>query len=132
MSNANDSANHTGSQFQFPRSTRIYVEGSKSDIRVPMREVHLNVTRGVNGAVEDNQPVRVYDASGPWGDPALQCSVHDGLRAHRREWIIARGDVEEYAGREIQPQDDGYLTAGAREYAKQNARFESFPGLRRQ
>jgi len=132
MSNAKDSTDHTGSKFQFPSSTRIYVEGSQSDIRVPMREVHLNITRGINGAVEENPPVRIYDTSGPWGDPDAKCSVHDGLLTHRREWIIARGDVEEYAGREVLPQDDGYLTAGAREYAKQNARFESFPGLRRQ
>jgi phosphomethylpyrimidine synthase len=51
----------------------------------------------------------------------------------RREWIIARGDVEEYAGREVLPQDDGYLTEGAREFAKDQrpGKLEEFPGLRR-
>jgi len=98
-----------------------------------MREVHLNVTRGMNGKIEENAPVRLYDSSGPWGDPEANCSVHDGLPALRREWITSRGDVEEYEGRDIVPQDDGYLTEGAREYAllKDNARLEPFPGAQR-
>ena len=133
MTTSNNSEPHTESKFQFPSSSRIYVEGSSGDIRVPMREVHLNVTRGVNGAVEENPPVRIYDPSGPWGDPNATCSVHDGLPALRREWIIARGDIEEYDGREILPQDDGYLTEGAREYAlvKDKGRLDPFPGARR-
>ena len=124
---------HSESNFQFPSSARIYVEGSSSDIRVPMREVRLNVTRGMNGAVEENSPVRIYDPSGPWGDPSVTCSVHDGVPSLRREWIIARGDVEEYEGRDVQPQDDGYLTEGAREYAlvKDKGRLDPFPGARR-
>jgi len=98
-----------------------------------MREVTLNVTRGMNGSVEENAPVRIYDPSGPWGDPKAACSVHDGLPAMRREWIISRGDVEEYDGRDILPQDDGYLTEGAREYAlvKDRGRLDPFPGARR-
>jgi phosphomethylpyrimidine synthase len=73
--------------------------------------------------------VRVYDASGAWGDPEFRGDVRDGLPALRREWIIARGDVEEYAGREVLPQDDGYLTEGAREFAKikTGASSKSFP-----
>jgi len=124
---------HSESNFQFPRSSRIYVDGRSSDIRVPMREVHLNVTRGLNGSVEENAPVRVYDSSGPWGDPTSNCSVHDGLYPLRREWIIARGDVEEYDGRDVLPQDDGYLTEGAREFAliKDKGRLDPFPGARR-
>ncbi len=124
---------HAESTFQFPSSSRIYVEGSRPDIRVPMREVHLNVTRGTNDSVEQNPPVRIYDPSGPWGDANVSSSVHDGLPALRREWIIARGDVEEYDGREILPQDDGYLTEGAREFAlvKDKGRLDPFPGARR-
>ena len=124
---------HTESTFQFPNSTRIFVEGSTPDIRVPMREVHLNITRGVNGSVEENAPVRVYDTTGPWGDAGARCSVHDGVPSLRREWIIGRGDVEEYEGRTVEPQDDGYLTEGAREYAlnKDKGRLDPFPGLRR-
>ena len=123
---------HNESKFQFPNSARVYIEGS-SDIRVPMREVQLNLTRGVNGSVEQNPAVRVYDTTGPWGDPDSRCSVHDGVPALRREWIVARGDVEEYQGREVEPQDDGYLTEGAREYAlkKDKGRLDPFPGRRR-
>ena len=133
MTTQKDPEPHTESKFHFPNSARVYVEGSSRDIRVPMREVHLNVTRGMNGAIEENAPVRIYDSSGPWGDPDASCSVHDGLPALRREWIASRGDVEEYEGRDIVPQDDGYLTEGAREYAlvKDKARLELFPGARR-
>jgi phosphomethylpyrimidine synthase len=133
MSKADNPDQHTGSSFQFPNSRRIYVQGSRPDLRVPMREIRLNITRGMNGAVEENSPLRAYDASGPWGDPATECSVHDGVPALRREWITERADVEEYEGRTVQPQDDGYLTEGAREYAikKDRGRLDPFPGLRR-
>ncbi len=130
MSNTNEPA-HNASNFQFPNSTRIYVEGSRADLRVPLREIKLNLTRGINGAVEENSPVRVYDTSGPWGDPDAKCNVHDGVPALRRQWIVERGDVEEYEGRAVKPEDDGYLTEGAREYARKNDRFEAYPGLRR-
>ncbi len=116
---------------QFPKSQRIYVEGSRDDIRVPFREIELNPTRNINNTLEVNPPVRVYDSTGVWGDPAAKISSTDGLAATRRAWITERGDVEEYEGRAIQPQDDGYLTEGAREYAKKNDRFEAYPGLRR-
>src|SRR5204863_5963786 len=133
MTTSNAKEPHSESTFQFPSSARVYVEGSSADIRVPMREVRLNVTRGMNGAVEENAPVRIYDPSGPWGDPGVTCRVHDGLPSLRREWIIARGDVDEYEGRDVQPQDDGYLTEGAREYAlvKDKGRLDPFPGTRR-
>ncbi|MGH9903041.1 MAG: phosphomethylpyrimidine synthase ThiC, partial [Pyrinomonadaceae bacterium] len=102
-------------------------------MRVPFREISLAPTRGADGRVEENPPVRVYDTSGPWGDPDCSPLVRDGLPALRREWITARGDVEEYEGREVRPEDDGYLTAGAAEFAttKAKGRLELFPGLRR-
>ena len=132
MTAQKNSEPHAESKFSFPNSTRIYVEGS-AHIRVPMREVQLNVTRGMNGSLEENPPVRIYDSSGPWGDPEVRCSVHDGLAPLRREWITKREDVEEYDGRDVLPQDDGYLTEGAREYAlsKDKSRLEPFPGARR-
>jgi phosphomethylpyrimidine synthase len=133
MTTTKNSEQGAESKFQFPNSTRIFVEGSSPDIRVPMREVHLNLTRGMNGSVEENAPVRVYDTTGPWGDPDAKCSVHDGVTPLRREWIVGRGDVEEYEGRRIEPHDDGYLTEGAREYAlkKDKGRLDPFPGLKR-
>ena len=84
----------------------------------------------MDGSIEENPPVRVYDTSGPWTDPQQKHDVRDGLPALRREWIVARGDVEEYEGREILPQDNGYLTKGAEEIARvkdrRNAR-KNFP-----
>jgi phosphomethylpyrimidine synthase len=122
------------SETQLPNSKRTYVEGQTENVRVPFREVSLNVTKSVNGSIEVNEPVRVYDPSGPWGDPSFKGDVRDGLPALRREWIIARGDVEEYEGRSIQPEDNGYRSAQEAEYAKQKAKgkLEEFPGLRRQ
>src|SRR5437016_11833959 len=95
---------------QLPNSKRIYVEGKLPGVRVPMREVELAPTRSFNGAIEKNEPVRVYDCSGPWGDPNFTGTVEQGLPALRRDWILSRGDVEEYDGRLVQPIDDGYLS----------------------
>ena len=103
---------------QLPASTRVYVEGQiHKDVRVPMREIALSPTKSFNGRIEVNEPVRVYDTSGPWGDPSYKGTVEEGLPALRKEWIAARNDVEEYVGREIQPRDNGYLTANHAEYA---------------
>ncbi len=103
---------------QLPNSRRIYVEGQlHADVRVPMREISLSPTKAFNGRVEENEPVRVYDTSGPWGDPAYTGTVEEGLPALRKKWILDRGDVEEYEGRTVEPRDNGYLTANHAEYA---------------
>ena len=120
---------------QLPASSRVYVEGTlHPDIRVPLREIALSPTRGFNGAMEANAPVRVYDCSGPWGDPAFQGTVEEGLPALRRSWILKRGDVAEYDGREVKPQDNGYLSRQHAEYASQaeRNRLVEFPGLKGQ
>ena len=96
---------------QLPASNKAYVEGTlHKDVRVPMREIEVSPTKSYTGAVTENAPVRVYDCSGPWGDPAFTGTVEEGLPALRRDWILARGDVEEYEGRPVQPIDDGYLS----------------------
>jgi phosphomethylpyrimidine synthase len=96
---------------QLPGSRRVYVQGRlHPEVRVPMREIELTPTKGFNGQMEANDPVRVYDCSGPWGDPDFAGTVEEGLPAVRRDWILRRGDVDEYAGREVQPLDDGYLS----------------------
>jgi phosphomethylpyrimidine synthase len=96
---------------QLPKSRKIYVAGRlHSDVRVPMREIELTPTRSYTGAIEPNEPVRVYDCSGPWGDPDFNGTVEQGLPALRRNWILKRGDVEEHEGRPVQPIDDGYLS----------------------
>ncbi|HEV2436470.1 MAG TPA: phosphomethylpyrimidine synthase ThiC, partial [Verrucomicrobiae bacterium] len=99
------------SREQLPASKRVYVQGAiHPDVRVPMREIELTPTKSYTGAIEINEPVRVYDCSGPWGDPKFAGSVEQGLPALRRDWILRRGDVEEHAGREVKPIDDGYLS----------------------
>ena len=105
-----------------PNSRRIYIDGQQPGVRVPFREIAQNQTRNFNGTLEDNPPVRVYDTSGPWGDPGCQCDVREGLPPLRREWILARGDVEEYEGRELKPIDDGYLTFDAANQARHERR----------
>ena len=55
-----------------PNSRRIYIDGEQPGVRVPFREISQNQTRNFNNSLEDNPPVRVYDTSGPWGDPAVQ------------------------------------------------------------
>ncbi len=64
----------------------------------------------MNGEIEINEPVRVYDTSGPWGDPSVDLDVTRGLPPLRAKWIRDRGDVEEIEGRNVQPIDDGYLS----------------------
>jgi phosphomethylpyrimidine synthase len=94
------------SSAQLPHSKRVYVAGQlHADVRVPMREISLSPTHQAAGGVRVNPPVRVYDCSGPWGDPAFQGTVEAGLPALRTPWIRARGDVAEYAGRAIKPAD---------------------------
>ena len=79
-----------------PASSRSYVPGKLHPaLRVPFREIALNPTRAFNGKVETNEPVRVYDCSGPWGDPAFKGTVEQGLPPLRQPWIMARGDVQE-------------------------------------
>jgi phosphomethylpyrimidine synthase len=122
-----------GGEAILPNSRRIYVEGAQPGVRVPFREIDQNPTRNFEGTLEENSPVRVYDTSGPWGDPATHCEVSEGLRALRRHWILERGDVEEYQGRDIKPIDDGYLTFDAANQArkKEKGRLEDFPALKR-
>src|ERR1041384_5167729 len=114
-----------------PNSRRIYIDGQQPGVRVPFREIDQNPTRNFKNELEDNPPVRVYDTSGPYGDPSLRTDVREGLPQLRREWIINRGDVEEYEGRALQPIDDGYLTFAAAQTAREKGRFEDSPPLRR-
>ena len=122
-----------GADASLPNSRRIYVEGEQFGVSVPFREITLSPTRNLRNELEDNPPVRVYDTSGPWGDSSQQCDVRDGLPTLRRGWIDARGDSEEYEGREIKPIDDGYLTFAAATQArvKDKGRLEDFPALDR-
>ncbi len=76
-----------------PNSRRIYVTGSRPDIRVPMREISQTPTGS-----EPNPPIHVYDCSGPYTDPAVKVDIRTGLPALRAKWIEERNDTEELPG----------------------------------
>ena len=118
-----------------PNSSRVYVPGRQHpDVRVPFREISLSPTKNFDGHLEANDPVRVYDTSGPWGDEEFRGDVEHGLPGLRRTWIVARGDVAEYDGRHTQPGDNGYLSAAHADHAAKRqakAALQEFPGLRR-
>jgi phosphomethylpyrimidine synthase len=80
-----------------PNSTKVYVEGSRPDIRVPMREIRQADTPTLFGG-EANPPVFVYDCAGPYTDPAAQIDIRSGLAPLRQKWIEERGDTEVLAG----------------------------------
>src|SRR4030095_12670892 len=92
----------------FPASTRVYTPGRlHPSVRVPFRDISL----------KDQSSMRVYDTRGPWGDPDAACEVRMGLSPLRESWILERGDTEEYSGRNVKPEDNGFLRdthAGAR------------------
>ena len=81
----------------FPGSRKTYLQGSRPDLRVPMREVVLST----------GDSVVLYDTSGPYTDPSLRTDVRLGLPALRKDWIAERGDTEAYDGRPVQPVDNG-------------------------
>src|SRR5690606_35811092 len=84
-------------------SRKVHVAAkSGSGIRVAMREIDLEPSSG-------EPSLRVYDTSGPYTDPAVQVDIMAGLPALRREWILGRGDVEDYPRRALKPEDNGQL-----------------------
>jgi phosphomethylpyrimidine synthase len=84
------------SRKQFPNSSKVYVTGSRQDLRVPMREIRLTDTLTEKGR-EPNAPVRIYDTSGPYSDPASAIDLRAGLPPLRSPWIEERGDTEQLA-----------------------------------
>ncbi|RFC64574.1 phosphomethylpyrimidine synthase ThiC [Fulvimarina endophytica] len=86
-------------------SRKIHLAGTAyPEIRVPLREVSVHPTAG-------EPPVTVYDASGPYTDPAAGIDIANGLARHRTAWALDRGDVEAYDGRPVKPEDNGNLPA---------------------
>jgi phosphomethylpyrimidine synthase len=90
--------------FELPRSRRVYVQGSRDDLRVPMREIELTPAPGSDS---ENPPLRVYDTRGFHADPTLGVDVREGIPELRSHWIRERGDVEAIEGRTTRPEDDG-------------------------
>ncbi|MDY0402107.1 phosphomethylpyrimidine synthase ThiC [Sulfurovum sp.] len=84
-----------------PGSQKVYFEGKiHPEIRVPMRKITLT----------NDDVLHVYDTSGPYTDPSVEIDVEKGIPAIRKSWIEARGDVEDYQGRIMAPEDNGYNT----------------------
>lgn len=109
----------------FPGSKKVYVQGSRPDIQVPVREISLGTSTNIQGDEVANEPVHVYDTSGIYTDTERNTNIRQGLPANRLSWIEERGDVEAYDGREIKPEDNGLSSSDARGAA------EVFPGLHR-
>ena len=78
----------------FPNSGKVYITGSRPDLRVPMREITLQDTPASFG-VEHNPPLTVYDTSGPYTDPHVDVDVRKGLAPLRTAWTAERGDCEQ-------------------------------------
>jgi phosphomethylpyrimidine synthase len=93
-----------------PGSKKTYVTGGKDGaIRVPFREVALEPSA-------NEPPVRLYDTSGPYTDESVKIDVYQGLPRSRGAWIRARGDVEEYEGRDVRPEDNHRTPGDPRSY----------------
>jgi phosphomethylpyrimidine synthase len=82
----------------FPASTKIHLAGTMSGVRVPFRQIQLHPTRDFQDRLTENEPVVLYDTSGPYTDAAVTIDVAKGLKPLRQEWIQGRGDVEELSG----------------------------------
>jgi phosphomethylpyrimidine synthase len=103
-----------------PGSRKVHVAGQLfPDIRVAMREVALDPSA-------KEEPVRLYDTSGPYTDTSAALDIAAGLPPLRTPWIEARGDVERYPGRDVKPEDNGILGANA---ARKQPEVQQFPGV---
>ncbi len=81
----------------YPASEKVYIQGSRPDIRVPMRKISLSDTPAHFGA-EKNTPLFVYDTSGVYTDPDVEVDLQKGLSGIRDTWISERDDTEELEG----------------------------------
>ncbi|MBL0312057.1 MAG: phosphomethylpyrimidine synthase ThiC [Holophagaceae bacterium] len=82
----------------FPASEKVFVQGVRLGVNVPLRKISCQSTRDFDGKLIENESVVVYDTSGPYTDPGAQIDLAKGLPALRQEWIRGRGDVEELVG----------------------------------
>ena len=99
--NSSDSPEISVTTGPIPGSHKIYVQSQRDpSVNVPMREIPLHPTA-------NEEPFVVYDTSGPYSDPKAEIDIYKGLNPLRADWIRARGDVEEYEGRDVKPEDNG-------------------------
>ncbi|WP_238484497.1 phosphomethylpyrimidine synthase ThiC [Rahnella bonaserana] len=114
----------------FPNSRRIYLEGDREDIRVPMREIQLSPTLTGGGKdnpqFEENEAIPVYDTAGPYGDPSAVINVHTGLEKLRARWIKERADAEE-----LPKVSSGFTQQRLADEGLDHLRFEHLPRPRK-
>ena len=118
------------SNLTFPNSKKVYVEGKIHPIKVAMREISLadSLIGGdeKNPILEPNEPIRVYDTSGPYTEPTVSIDVHKGLPKLRQTWVEARDDTEV-----LQGATSGYSQQRLADEGLDHIRFESLPKVRR-
>lgn len=114
----------------YPNSQRIYLTGSREDIRVPMREIQLSPTllggSKDNPQYEPNEPIPVYDTAGPYGDPNADLDVRNGLMPLRHQWIAERGDTES-----LDQLSSAYTQQRLADDGLDHLRFDNLPQPRR-
>jgi phosphomethylpyrimidine synthase len=91
----------------YPNSRKVYITGSRPDLKVAMREIKLTDTKKSDGSIEENPCVMAYDTSGPMTDPNFTLDLEKGLPKLREQWIEERGDTDVIDARGYQPGDDG-------------------------
>lgn len=110
----------------FEGSRKVYEQGSRPDILVPKREIVLTNTVTQAGDIE-NEPIRVYDTSGPYTDAEAHIDVTKGLKRLRSVWIKEREDTESYEGRQVKPEDNGYRLNGKESFQAAQTDFHHIP-----
>ncbi|MGH7148192.1 MAG: phosphomethylpyrimidine synthase ThiC, partial [Nitrospiraceae bacterium] len=94
--NGHTSAGSALTTTPFPASRKVYVQGTQAGVRVPMREISLTATKSMNGGTPiANEPITIYDTSGPYTDPDVKIDAQAGLAPYRRNWVIGRNDVDQ-------------------------------------
>lgn len=110
----------------FEGSRKVYEQGSRPDILVPKREIVLTNTVTQAGDIQ-NEPIRVYDTSGPYTDEEAHIDVTKGLKRLRSKWIKEREDTESYEGRQVKPEDNGYRLNGKESFQAAQTDFHHIP-----
>ncbi|MEQ3512485.1 phosphomethylpyrimidine synthase ThiC [Pseudoalteromonas sp. BZB3] len=114
----------------FPNSQKVYVEGEQAGVRVGMREITLSDSfiggTEENPVFEKNDPIRVYDTSGPYTEPGFELNVRKGLPKYREQWILDRDDTEELESVTSQFSQQRMADEGL-----DHIRFEHLPKIRR-
>lgn len=125
---------NTQSQFETPKVTTGALPASRKVYTHPKGDPSLSVPRRMIDLhpSANEPPVPVYDTSGPYSDPSVTIDVEKGLARLRTDWVVSRGGVEAYEGREVQPEDNGGATGDylARAFPIRNTPLRGMPGAK--